>query len=244
MTWLQTSNKIEKAYIIRINTPESMEYADQCAKSCEKHNVSYTFFEGYMKPDREFIREEIDFEINLSPGERGCTASHIKIWKDIVNKGITAAIFEHDVIVKRNFIGVEVPDNSYLMLGYRVDDENDYECNDNEFSLAKIYKFEGTHAYAINPITAKACLDKIFNEFTRRINQSIDGFISINNMLGFQQLIIDPIPVVCVVGKRISTAQDNNSPARYNESVIPSFYEGIVDKSKYRLRAQSTRMEF
>lgn len=244
MTWLQTSNKIEKAYIIRINTPESIEYANQCAASCVKHNVPYTFFEGYMKPDLEFIRNETDFEINLSPGERGCTASHVKIWKDIVNKGITAAIFEHDVIVKRNFLNIEVPDNSYLMMGYRVDNENDYECSNEPFSLAKIYKFEGTHAYAINPITAKACLNKIFNDFNRRINQSIDGFISINNMLGYQQLILDPTPVVCVVGSRISTAQDNNNPARYNESVIPSFYDSLTDKSKYRMVRNSTRMEF
>lgn len=247
MSWLQISKKIEKAYIIRINTPESIAQADACARSCEEHNVPYEFFEGYMRPEREFIREETGFELNLTPGERGCTASHFKIWQKLINEGITAAIFEHDVIVKRNFIGLEIPDNAYAFLGYRVEDASHYNCPNDDFTIARIYKFEGTHAYAINPITAQACLSKINDEMYRRVNQSIDGFISINNLLGQMQLIVDPTPVVCVVGgNKTSTAQEDGKVARYNESIIPSFYQNIDEsvKSKYKMLKNSTRMDF
>lgn len=246
MSWLQISNKIEMAYILRIDTPESKDYANRCAQSCIEHNIPFIFHEGYMKPTQAFIKEELDFDIPLMPGELGCTASHLKIWKDIINKGKTAAIFEHDVVVKRNFIGVEVPEESFLMLGYRVDNENDYQCPDTEYSMGEIFKFEGTHSYAITPQTAQTCMNIIWQQWHRRISQSIDGLIGINKLLGRRLIILDPTPTVCVVGNRISTAQDNVNPARYNESIVPSFYDNLNSsvKHKYKLIQNSTRMDF
>jgi GR25 family glycosyltransferase involved in LPS biosynthesis len=182
-----------------------------------------------------------------------CSTGHIHIWQLILKSGFTGAVavFEHDAVVKRDFRSIDVKDNELVFLGYRMDSADDYECTPDEFEKHTIKEFSGTHAYAITPSTAEYLLDKVsqqrdkFNKLCENCECdskylpvcSVDWWLG-HNMFGLDRLVIvDPCPVVAVVGGRKSFTQYHEQVAKFNapaDNGLPvKFLEGIKNKDKY-----------
>lgn len=224
------SGKIRHAYIIYIDRPESIEYANQCARSCEQYGLPYTLWKGVQQFDKQFLEAEtcLTWTYNSNSGDSGCTASHFKLWRLIAEQPHACCIFEHDAVMKANIYNVEIPDNKLVMLGYRVLKAEDYERPNDPITFMDINKFEGTHAYAITPAMARHMIDRMENYYTQTfggVNTTIDGILSIHDSFGIARCVMEPPPVVCVVGDRISTIQGR--PAAYNACVSPGFMKGL-----------------
>jgi len=164
----------------------------------------------------------------------GCTASHIKLWRELAQLPYASAVFEHDVIVRHNFFNYEIPIDKLVMLGFRVLEAEDYEYPDQPVNFVGINKFEGTHAYAATPSMFSHLIQKMEGDYTEKyggVDTTIDGILSIHDKIGIDRCIMDPPPVVCVVGNRISTIQGR--PAQYNSKLSPGFEKGLkVDPLK------------
>ena len=224
------TGKIRHAYIIYINRPESIAYANDCAKSCEQYGMPYTLWQGIdlFQTSADNLEKETGFTWTVRNHEMGCTASHLKLWRVIAEQPHACAILEHDAIVKHNFYNFEIPDNKLVMLGYRVLKAEDYEHPGDETTFMDINKFEGTHGYAVTPNMAKHMIDRMSGFYTKQfggVNTTIDGILSIHDGFGIARCVMDPPPVVCVVGNRISTIQGR--PAQYNACVCPGFLKGL-----------------
>lgn len=224
------SGKIRHAYIIYIDRPESIEYANQCARSCEQYGLPHTLWKGVQQFDKQFLEAEtgLIWNYNSNSGDSGCTASHFKLWRLIAEQPYACCVFEHDAILKDNIYNTEIPDNKLVMLGYRVLNQEDYERPNDPVTFMDINKFEGTHAYAITPTMARYMIDRMSGHYTKEfggVNTTIDGILSIHDSFGIARCVMDPPPVVCVVGDRISTIQGR--PAAYNACVSPGFMKGL-----------------
>lgn len=228
------TGKIRHAYIIYIDKPESVEYANECARSCEQHGLPFTLWKGIQNNGSVDLEKETGFTWTAKSQEMGCTASHLKLWHTLAEQPHACCVFEHDTIVKANIYDVEIPDNKLVMLGYRVLKADDYERLDNTVSFMDIHKFEGTHAYAVTPGMARYMIDRMRGFYTKEfggVDTTIDGILSIHDKFGLARCVMDPPPTVCVVGDRISTIQGR--PAAYNASVSPGFLKGLkVDPLK------------
>lgn len=224
--------KIKHVYIIYIDRPESIEYAHECAKSCGGLRIPYTLWKGIdMRETKgEDLEKETGFTWTTINHEMGCTASHLKLWRVIAEQPHACAVLEHDAVVKHNFYDQEIPDNKLVMLGYRVLKATDYEHPGGDVSFMDINKFEGTHAYAITPNMARHMIERMEGFYTKQfggVNTTIDGILSIQDHFGIARCVMDPPPVVCVVGEnRISTIQGR--PAQYNACVSPGFLKGLM----------------
>lgn len=232
--------KIEKAYIIRIPRDDSMLYAEECARSCEEHGIPYEFFEGAYQWSRNettrrtgwVIREESNPDWH---NEFMCTMSHLCLWEKIIQEDKTVAVLEHDAVVLGNFLDVEVHDNTILNLGYRVDSRDDYKFPDSPtYRQYMLDVFEGTHAYAITPKTAKASLDALRRQHGNVVIMPIDGLMSIHNFIEQQKLILIPTPVVGEVRGSSMTMKDEVA-ARYHTVPPEDYWVDMVNKDKYRL---------
>ena len=224
------TGKIRHAYIIYIDRQESIEYANECAKSCEQYGMPYTLWKGIsMRETRgEDLESETGFTWASRSIEMGCTASHLKLWHTIAEQPHACAIFEHDAIVRHNFYDYEIPDNKLVMLGYRTLKAEDYEYPGGDVTFVDINKFEGTHAYAVTPNMMRYMIERMKGYYTETfggVNTTIDGILSIHDNFGIARCVMDPPPVVCVVGDRVSTIQGR--PAAYNTNVSPGFLRGL-----------------
>lgn len=231
-------SKIEKAYIIRINRPDSIAYADECAKSCEQHNIPYEFFEGAYKWSRAEVTRQTGWIIREESNpdwhnEFMCTVSHLMLWRKIVAENKTVAVLEHDALAVANFLDIEVHDGTILNLGYRVHSRDDYK-----FPTTPNYKqymidvFEGTHAYAITPKTVAESLANLERQHGNVIIMPIDGLMSIHNYIEQTKLIIIPTPVVCEVRSQSMTMKDQVA-ARYHPIPPESYWDDMVQRGKY-----------
>lgn len=231
---------VRHAYIIYISREESIEYANECARSCKDHNIPYTLWKGVEYADCNKASEEtgITFAVDMSKGEIGCTASHLKLWRVIAEQPHACCVFEHDAVVCHNFFNIEIPDDKLVMLGYRVGSKDDYVYPGGKTTFVDISKFEGTHSYCITPNMAKLLISKMEGEYTSSfggVNTSIDGILSVHDSIGIGRCIMDPPPVVCVVGNRVSTIQ--GEPARYNTSFLsPGFIKGLQEGKQLGVR--------
>ena len=252
---------IEHAYILHIDDPNSIAYMEECVRSCEQYGIHNTSY-GWLKPPILTSTMLSNFDLHLNPRldhpdnlvhlkEAMCSTGHISLWRRIVERHAGAvAIFEHDAVVKRNFLDIDVEDGEIVFLGYRLDSADDYECTDDQFVKYPIQEFSGTHAYAITPNTARHLLDTITkkDKFSRLCENcqcdkeylpvcSVDWWLG-HNMLGLDKLtIVDPCPVIAVVGGRKSYTQYHEQVAKFNAPAyngIPvKFLEGIKNKNKY-----------
>jgi GR25 family glycosyltransferase involved in LPS biosynthesis len=105
-------------------------YCINLEKRLDRRNKVSDEFEKAEIENVEFFRAtdgslEAPEDIKISKGEYGCSDSHIRIWKDVVEKDYkTALVFEDDVIILPNFVLKleqvlnELPDDwDYVNLG-------------------------------------------------------------------------------------------------------------------------------
>lgn len=221
-------NKIGHAYIIYIDQPESIQYAAECAQSCEEFGLPYTLWKGLVNDGNLDLESETGFKWISKTTEMGCTASHLKLWHTLAKESQACCVFEHDAILKHNILGMEIPDDKLIMLGYRVNQAEDYQYPNEPTTFVDIDKFEGTHAYAVTPNMARHLINRLSGYYTDTyggVDTTIDGILSIHSNIGIQRCVMDPPPVVCVVGNRISTIQGR--PADYNTNLSPGFMKGL-----------------
>jgi len=245
--------KIEHAYILYIDTPDAIAYMEECKASCEKYGIPVTPFMGLKLPTTtDIIKDKWEFKVdprvnghsdtkdvmNIWFKEQLCLTGHLAIWKEVATKHTGAvAVFEHDAIVKRNFLDVEVQDLEWVFLGYRIDHRDDYECIDDPFTKVSVNKFEGTHAYALTPTTAKNCLDALDkwdgNSGYLPLGVSIDHMMGVQNGFRLPMYIVDPAPVIVALEEKISHTQPDDKTARYNMIPPDGFLKGLKNTDKY-----------
>ena len=227
-----------KSYILCINDFKSLEYAKECLNSCIEHKVHAETFLGFSG----LSIQQVDNELNLkhSPStkkvewtpEYNCDLGHIRIWERIVESGMVGVVFEHDAIVKHNFDDLEVKDEEIVFLGPRVENRSDYEYPEGEtLTYHQVTKFEGAHAYAITPNTARYLLERVL-ETKETLFRSIDGHLGIRNTFNLKMLACDPALAVSEVGNRHSYVDASNKTPLYNREYFPKFLKGVKDDSK------------
>ena len=163
-----------KAYILKIDTPISNEYAAMCAASCDNVKLSWTYFQGFqgMKGREAWLKTGIKMKfteaIGNDPntdGERAecCSAGHGAIWKMIAEGSDAAAIIlEHDAIMLHP-MNLDIPDGIIVALGYKLPEPSKYnhKAAGPPRELITITGHEGAHAYAITRNTARMLVDEI-----------------------------------------------------------------------------------
>ena len=203
---------IRNTYIVYIDTDKSKAYLQDCLNSCARFpNINPIPHEGLLGHDVTRLCDELGvptidmYRNEQNPDMRreqsaafSDQAAHYAIWQKIVEDGESGAIFEHDAIVKYDYSSMQPCDGEILWLGPRIDQENDYTPPiDCEWVRVSIDRFEGTHAYAITPVTAQMLIDN-FRKYG--FNDSLDGQLGMRNMFDLDMTTIDPPPVVAVIG--------------------------------------------
>jgi GR25 family glycosyltransferase involved in LPS biosynthesis len=163
-----------KAYILKIDTPISNEYAEICAKSCDKVGIQWEFFHGFqgIKGQEAWLKTGIKMKFDEPKGkdpntdaERAecCSAGHGAIWKEIAEGPDEAAIIlEHDAVMLHP-MNLDIPDGVIVALGYKLVDPSKYKHTKAGIpkELIEIKGHEGAHAYAITRNTARMMIAEI-----------------------------------------------------------------------------------
>lgn len=194
------------AYIIRISTQLSREYADSCARSCEQVGLPFQFFDGVEK--RSNYDAWTTSGLDIKPGSLDhrkhqteidpaacCSVSHALVWKHIAQSSECAVVLEHDAIMLHP-VNVDIPDGKVVMLGYKLMNPTRYNHQKAgpPTMLRDVYYHHGAHAYAITPKTATMLLDEI---------REVGGGGPIDNRFFMRErwskiplAIADPIPAI------------------------------------------------
>lgn len=196
----------QKAYIIRISTAISHEYAAGCAKSCIDKGIPYQFFDGienqsnydaWMGSGLDVKQGSLDHrksQKKIDPAAC-CSVSHALIWKHISQNNECAIVLEHDSIILHP-IDIDIPDGKIVVLGYKLRNPERYNHikAGPPISLRDVYYHHGAHAYAITPNTAKMLLDEL---------RVVGGGGPIDNRFFLRErwtkiplMIADPTPVI------------------------------------------------
>lgn len=214
-----------KAYILRIDNPISIEYAQTCAQSCEEIGLPYEFFEGYQNLDQRTLWKTLplQFQINhIMDDKAACaTAGHFMIWKKIAESGECAVILEHDAIMLQP-VDFDIPDGYIVALGYKFRDPKRYDhiAAGKTQRLLDIPHHGGAHAYAITPFTARRLIDELY---TYGVVEAIDNMYFMRNARwsSIPMKIADPTPAIGWLRK--STIW--NDSAEMNWPPIDSFVQ-------------------
>ena len=209
---------IDRALIIRRRKVDtSMEYAQYCADSCERHGLPYEFIDGI-----EFMSSEDAFKAvgtYLRPGYTGmvghnnCHASHIKAWRRLIEIGKPCLILEHDAVVKGDVRNIDIPDMSVVTFGHRVGLDTMYEPVSKIQKLVEIPKAMGVHACGLTPVTAQWIIDYIEKD---GVGHNVDTWLMIERQCGIPLYVTEPPQVVC--WPRVSTREWQDEQKRTQES--------------------------
>lgn len=220
---------VEKAFIIRrLRVPSSMEYAQTCADSCVINDLPYEFVDGieFMTSEDAFaavgVTKNPDFK--STQGHDNCHASHIKTWRRIIELGVTGLILEHDAIVKGNVQNIEIPDQSVVTFGYRVQQLKFYEPQGPITELVEIPKSIGCHAYAITPSTAQWLITEAE---TKGIGYNLDKYLMMERSSGLPLYAVNPPQIVA--WPRVGTREWQNPEKQWGEAPATwNYAESIV----------------
>lgn len=172
------THKVSKAFILRINNPISIEYAQGAADSCDAVGLKWQYFDGYshMTGRDAWTLTGVKIPWPSPPGgptflmnptmanKAECTsAGHGAMWKRIADGPDEAVIIlEHDAIMLHP-LDLEVPDGKIAVLGYKLakPERYDHEAAGPTQAWLPIDGHEGAHAYAITKKTAQMMVDEI-----------------------------------------------------------------------------------
>ena len=224
---------IDSVYVLFIEEKESLEYAKDCIESCNFYGITPTPVYGVRGLSRKELQNlsGIKFgtdDTNMYANEYCATFGHLSIWSEIIRKNEPAIVLEHDMIIKHNFNDITVRDGEIIFLGPRVINRNDYNFPGDNIEYVPVNRFEGAHAYAITPNTAKYLTQCIINE--SKVRMPIDGILGIKNLYDLNLFLIDPPVAICEVGKRKSFAFGD--VAYYNGQSLPGFKKGLTGLNK------------
>lgn len=223
--------KPTKAYILKIDTPISNEYAESCAKSCDAVGLKWEYIQGYQNMTgkaawcKTGIKMKFDetYQYIEDPKSRDkaecCSAGHALMWKKIAEGPDEATIIlEHDSIMLQP-INIDIPDNAIVVLGYKVKDPENYDHKTAgpPAELKSIKAHEGAHAYAITKRTAQIMIEEIES---RGLLGCVDNaYFLKSRKTSVPIYIADPTPAVGWL--RQSTIWGNSAARNYE--LIESF---------------------
>lgn len=222
--------KINKTYIIYIETPMSREYADHTIKSCKELGIEYELFEGYKPKDQRELWKNFKLTAGISIpkykpmaiGAAGCTASHAHLWKQIADKKECAVILEHDGMMLHP-VEIDIPDDKIVALGYKYYDwdKYDYKKAGPPQKLVDVKFNPGSHAYAITHVMAQTLVDEIEKD---GITEAIDNrhFMHTRQVYSKTKMCITD-PVASIGWLRRSTIQGWSAPHNNFEEMLESF---------------------
>lgn len=235
--------KIQTAFILYHDSPVAMKNLKACVESCKEHGVNPVPFQGVKCIDQEYAKSQTRLTIDsYFQGETECTIGHVKIWEYIsaLPHGIYA-VFENDVIVVGEMPDIQLTDEQVAFLGFRVRERDQYIFpKGEETDLIPTTNFEGAHAYALTPGSAKRLLHMLATMDDNHVDSPVDGLLGINNRYKSELLIVDPPPVVCWV--RETRSFSNTEPASYNIQPTPKFLSGINLRESYNINRADQRM--
>lgn len=224
-----------KAYILKIDTPISNEYAQICADSCDNVGLKWEYFMGWSNCTGRMAWCETGIKMKfyepmltidnptMEQKANACSAGHGAIWKKIAEgPDEVGVVLEHDAIMLQPIDKLHIPDNLIVTLGYKVTDPTryDHKSAGQPKDLINITGHEGAHAYAMTKKTAKFLVEEIE---ARGILGAVDNayFINKQRRTAVPLAIASPTPALGWL--RQSTIW--NSSAARNYSFIPSFAE-------------------
>lgn len=189
-----------KAYILRIDNPISIEYAETCAKSCEEVGLPYEFFEGYHSVDQRTLWANLPLQLQINhymDDKAACaTAGHFMIWNKIAENDECAIILEHDALMLQP-ADFDVPDGYIVALGYKFKDPSRYDhvTAGKTTQFVDIPHHGGAHAYAITAFTARKLIDELYD---RGVVEAIDNMYFMRNTRwsNIPMKIADPTPAI------------------------------------------------
>ena len=221
-----------KAYILRIDTPISREYANICANSCENVGCNWEYFDGWSNITGRAAWCETGIKVpfyeppmiidKMTPAQKAnaCSAGHGAIWKKIAEGDDEVGIvLEHDALLlyKPN---IEIPDGLLVVLGYKVTDPSryDHQRAGAPKELISIDGHEGAHAYMMTRNTAQFLCKEIE---TKGVLGAVDNayFIRGQRRTEIPLAIMSPTPAIGWL--RESTIWHQSAAVNYE--FIPSF---------------------
>jgi hypothetical protein len=164
-----------KAYILRIETDLSKEYAKVCADSCDRVGLDWEYHKGYQNMTGKAgwcnsgikmkFYEPIKYLPNPTPAQKAnaCSAGHGAIWKRIATgSDAVGIVLEHDALML-HYPDIEIPDGVIVVLGYKIADPENYDhvTAGPPTELLPIDGHEGAHAYAMTKRTAQFLVHEI-----------------------------------------------------------------------------------
>lgn len=223
--------KPTKAYILKIDTDISNEYAKTAADSCDKIGMPWEYFEGLQPTEDndspwEYVQKQgVKFD-NKKPSTTGkpamATAGHFLLWHKIREENDCAIILEHDAVLLHK-VDIDIPDNVLVCLGYKVKDPENYnhEKVGPPSRLEERRRHGGAHAYALTADTANKLLENVNNG--KRINHIDNQFFLTDNSRGDVKLFITD-PIASLGWLRQSTIWGKSAVDNY-QPILESFKE-------------------
>lgn len=222
--------KPQKAYIIRISDPLSIQYSEDAAASCEKIGLPYEFVNGVENKTAYAAWSQCGLSVKTMGiykshkiDKAACASvSHALVWNMIVERKETAIILEHDSIMLHP-IDADIPDDMIIALGYKLPDPNKYDHvkAGKPTSLVRLRGHEGAHAYALTWGTAAKLLRELRDV---GVSLPIDNtFFLEMRKTAVPLYIADPTPAIGWI--RESTIWRESSTVNY--PFIKSFSENL-----------------
>lgn len=216
--------KPTKAYILRTNDPRSVKYAADVVDSCQQVGMSFEVITWYDRANAEESWKNTGVpkpkSVPNNPAAQCCFSGHIHIWKKILDSGEPGVVLEHDGMMLHR-IDLDIPDNMIVTLGYKLARPHEYNHikagPPTEIVDVQGGGHEGSHAYAITPITAEILLNEIQRDGCK---SPIDNMYFLKSRRTAVPIkIMSPTP--CIGWIRESTIQKVSSTRNY--PFIPSF---------------------
>lgn len=222
----------EKAYILRTSDSRSIDYANNCAESCDRIGLPYEFVNGIEGFSQEKVWKSFPWPIeshhDMKDAAACATASHYLIWKLIADRRECAIILEHDSIMLQP-IDLDIPDERIVALGYKYHNYKDYDhtAAGPPQEIVDVRRHSGAHAYCITHRTAEMLLEELK---LRGVLNAVDNFYFMRiNDPGDTESVIPlslmlPTPAICWL--RESTIWPAG-PSTLNYDVKDSFLQHL-----------------
>lgn len=222
--------KVEKAYILTIDTPTSQKYLVDAIKSCEIMRFPWDEYKGFcdIPPfdalSKIGVNKKIPFA-NRVPRGALSMIGHMGIIKKIMDNKECAVILEHDAVMIQP-VTVDIPDGEIVVLGYKLKNIERYNSKRAGLPtrLISIDGHEGAHAYALTWRTA----EMIWEEFLEVGIQSdsIDNHYFLKERKNFTKIPLSITDPICSLGWiRDSTIWNESSTDNYD--FIDSFKSNL-----------------
>lgn len=223
----------QKAYIIRISSDVSKQYAKDAADSCDRIGLPYEFVDGVENKTAYEAWTQSGIPVKMlgvykthKIDKAACaTVSHAIVWSKIAKRKETAVVLEHDAIMLQP-VSIDIPDNTIVTLGYKLKNPSMYNhvAAGPPSRIVQIAGHEGAHAYAVTPSTATSLLNELN---TNGVSLPIDNMFFLKMRRSKVPLAIaDPTPAIGWV--RESTIWKESSTLNY--PFIESFARHYKDK--------------